>query len=94
MPSDDDGKRVLVDRLWPRGVSKEKAQVDIWLKEAAPSSNLGKWYGHSPERHEEFRNLYEQELLTNKVCIDAVKLLKETSEKENVTLLYVAKDPV
>ncbi len=94
VPSEDDGKRILIDRLWPRGISKEKAQIDIWLKDAAPSTELRKWYGHSPEKHEEFSNLYEKELSTSPVCINAVKLLKKIAEKENLTLLYAAKDEV
>lgn len=91
-PSENDGKRILVDRLWPRGVSKEKAKIDIWLKDAAPSPELRKWYGHKIENHEEFCNLYKLELSTDSVKIDAVKLLREMSQEEDITLLYGAKD--
>ncbi|MBN8762511.1 MAG: hypothetical protein BGP20_10635 [Thiobacillus sp. 63-78] len=61
-PSPDDGKRVLVDRLWPRGLSREKAHVDLWLKELAPSTELRKWFNHEPEKWDEFRRRYLQEL--------------------------------
>lgn len=94
IPSEDDGIRILVDRLWPRGVSKEKAHIHIWLKDAAPSPELRKWYGHSKDKHEEFRNLYEKELSANPSCIDAVNSIKNIAAKEAVTLLYAAKDPV
>ena len=91
-PSVDDGKRVLVDRLWPRGVSKERAKLDLWLKEVAPSSEIRKWYGHKPERHEEFRKMYEYELLTDPICSNAVEALKDMASKDTVTLLYGARD--
>ena len=81
MPSEDDGKRVLIDRLWPRGISKANAQLDMWLKEVAPSTELRTWYSHSPEKQEEFRNLYEQELSLDSIRSDAVKLLKRWQEK-------------
>lgn len=61
-PSSDDGMRVLVDRLWPRGLSREKAHVDLWLKELAPSTELRKWFNHEPEKWDEFRRRYLQEL--------------------------------
>lgn len=93
-PSEEDGKRILVDRLWPRGVSREKAKVDIWLKEIAPSQELRKWYCHIPEKHEEFRNLYELELSNDSVHTNAVELVKNTLSQENITLLYAAKSPV
>jgi len=94
VPSEDDGKRILIDRLWPRGISKANAQLDMWLKEVAPSTELRKWYGHSPEKQEAFRNLYEQELSTDSIRSDAVKLLRRMSEEGNITLLYGAKDTV
>lgn len=94
IPTEEDGKRVLVDRLWPRGISKEKAKVGIWLKGAAPSTELRKWYGHSPEKHEEFSRLYEQELSSKSACIDAVNLLRNIAEDGDLTLLYAAKDTV
>ena len=92
MPSEDDGKRILIDRLWPRGVSKVKAQLDMWLKDVAPSTELRTWYGHSPEKREEFRNLYEQELSVDSIRSDAVKLLRKMEEEGDITLLYAAKD--
>lgn len=93
-PSMDDGKRVLIDRLWPRGISKETAMLDLWLKEVSPSPELRKLYNHKPEKHEEFRQMYEHELLTDPVCRDAVTLLKSMGSRDTVTLLYGAKDPV
>jgi uncharacterized protein YeaO (DUF488 family) len=91
-PSKEDGKRILVDRLWPRGISKEKAKVDMWLKDIAPSTELRKWYGHIPEKHEEFKNLYEQELSTDPVHRDKVNFLEKMSKEEDITLLYGARD--
>lgn len=61
-PQDDDGRRVLVDRLWPRGVSKDRAQLDRWCKEIAPSTELRKWYSHDPDRYQEFTRRYQAEL--------------------------------
>ena len=85
-PAADDGKRVLVDRVWPRGVSKEEAKLDLWLKEIAPSTELRKWFGHVPDRYPEFKKRYLQELSGN----PALQQLKEMSG--TVTLLYGAKD--
>jgi uncharacterized protein YeaO (DUF488 family) len=89
IPDKDDGKRILVDRLWPRGLTKEKASVDIWLKDIAPSTNLRKWFGHDPEKYEEFKSRYFNELLNNK---EQVSLLKNEIKKGTVTLVYGAKD--
>ncbi len=86
----DDGYRVLVDRLWPRGVSKEKAHLDLWLKEIAPSNTLRKWFGHDPEKWEEFKKRYKKELEDKKEFINQLKLLKK--KHKTVTLLYGAKD--
>jgi len=83
-----DGKRILVDRLWPRGLTKEKAKVDLWLKEIAPSSGLRKWFGHDPEKWAEFKKRYRKELQENK---ETVSILKEQL-KGTVTLVYGAKD--
>ena len=83
-----DGKRILVDRLWPRGLTKEKAKVDLWLKEIAPSSGLRKWFGHDPEKWVEFKKRYSKELQENK---ETVSILKEQL-KGTVTLVYGAKD--
>jgi uncharacterized protein YeaO (DUF488 family) len=89
-PADDDGCRVLVDRLWPRGVSKENARLDLWLKEIAPSEPLRKEFGHMKERFEDFRQHYLQELDNN----PAVDMLHELAAAHNrVTLLYGARDP-
>jgi uncharacterized protein YeaO (DUF488 family) len=68
-----DGKRILVDRLWPRGLTKEKAKVDLWLKEIAPSSGLRKWFGHDPEKWDEFKKRYSKELQENKETVSILK---------------------
>jgi len=88
-PQKEDGTRVLVDRLWPRGLSKEHAKVDLWLKEIAPTAELRRWFGHDPARWEEFRKRYTAELKKNP---EPVRLLKETIKKGPVTLVYGAKD--
>lgn len=87
---DDDGYRILVDRLWPRGVSKEKAHIDLWMKEITPSTDLREWYNHDPEKWEEFSELYEKELKSNQSLMDEIKSLEK--EHGKVTLLYGAKD--
>lgn len=87
--SDTDGFRVLVDRLWPRGIKKENAHVDMWAKALAPSTELRKWFGHDPERFEEFARRYEEELSAN---AEAGALLKEIRTHDVVTLLFGAKD--
>lgn len=86
-----DGKRILIDRLWPRGVSKSEAGIDEWPKDLGPSTSLRKWFGHDPEKWEEFKKRYLQELSAP----DKVKLLDNiarTAEHANVTLIYSAKD--
>ncbi|WP_426298006.1 DUF488 domain-containing protein [Arthrobacter sp. R-11] len=89
-PSDDDGCRVLVDRLWPRGVSKERAGLDLWLKEIAPSPPLRTEFAHMQERFADFRKAYLAELEQN----PAVDTLLELARKHSrVTLLYAARDP-
>lgn len=88
-PSDEDGYRVLVDRLWPRGVSKEAAQLDEWLKEITPSPELRKWFDHDPDKFEEFKKRYENELASKD---EPVGKLIDIAENQNVTLLYAAKD--
>ena len=89
-PSSDDGFRILVDRVWPRGMSKEKAKVDLWLKEIAPSDELRKWYHHDLEKWAEFKKKYEAELKSKTELLNKIK----EAEKNNVTvtLLYSAKD--
>lgn len=88
--STDDGFRILVDRLWPRGVSKEKAHLDLWLKEVAPSTTLRKWFGHDPAKWSEFKKKYKEELQDKKEMIDQLKTLEK--QHKAVTLLYGAKD--
>ncbi|WP_205341423.1 DUF488 domain-containing protein [Denitrificimonas caeni] len=88
-PSDEDGRRILVDRLWPRGLTKEKARVDLWLKEIAPSTELRKWFAHDPSKWDEFQKHYLSELKENK---DAIQALKDALKKGRVTLVYGAKD--
>jgi uncharacterized protein YeaO (DUF488 family) len=87
--SDSDGQRVLVDRVWPRGMSKEKAAVTQWLKDIAPSTALRKWFGHDPARWAEFRARYRRELEAQAETLDAVKA---AARKQHTTLLYAAKD--
>jgi uncharacterized protein YeaO (DUF488 family) len=86
--SKDDGFRILIDRLWPRGVSKEKAAIDLWLKEVSPSTELRKWFGHDPEKWEEFRTRYFKELDRAK---DAVDQIRRQAKKGTVTLIYGTK---
>jgi uncharacterized protein YeaO (DUF488 family) len=88
-PSRNDGRRILVDRVWPRGLKKEQAQVDLWLKDIAPSTALRKWFGHDPQKWDEFRKRYRAELQNNR---EALRLLKQELKKGRVTLLYSAKD--
>ena len=87
-PEKDDGTRILVDRLWPRGLTKEKAAVDLWLKDIAPSTALRKWFNHDPGKWQEFIMRYREELKNNK---KQVFILKNELYKE-VTLLYASKD--
>lgn len=88
-PEPDDGYRVLVDRLWPRGVSKEDAAIDRWMKEIAPSNDLRKWFDHDPEKWEEFRHRYTLELDKHE---DGVAFLREKNREGTLTLIYAAKD--
>jgi uncharacterized protein YeaO (DUF488 family) len=88
-PGKEDGVRILVDRLWPRGLTKEKASIDLWLKDIAPSTELRKWFGHDPEKWKEFRKRYRHELKENE---EQVSLLKDQMKKGMVTLVYGAKD--
>ncbi len=85
----DDGFRILVDRLWPRGVSKEAAKLDLWLKEVGPSNELRQWFGHDPVKFDEFARRYRQELKVNP-AYDELKAI--VSQHEKVTLVYSAKD--
>lgn len=88
-PDERDGARILVDRLWPRGLSRERAAVDLWLKDAAPSPELRNWFSHDPARWEQFRERYWEELRHKE---DQVNILKQKCEAGTVTLLYAAKD--
>lgn len=90
-PEKADGFRVLVDRLWPRGLTKEKAAADLWLKDIAPSTELRKWFSHDPDKWPEFRKKYLGELKENK---ESVSILKDNIKKGAVTLLYGARDQV
>ena len=88
-PNEQDGKRVLVDRLWPRGLTKEKADIDLWLKGIAPTTELRKWFNHDAAKWEEFQKRYRNELNNNK---EQVSLLKDQLKKGIVTLVYGARD--
>jgi uncharacterized protein YeaO (DUF488 family) len=88
-PSRDDGSRILVERLWPRGLTKERAAVDLWLKEVAPSLELRKWFGHDPAKWEQFQKRYWKELEEKE---EAVQLLKQKGKQGTVTLVYAARD--
>jgi uncharacterized protein YeaO (DUF488 family) len=89
-PDRDDGWRVLVDRLWPRGMKKEAAHLDAWLKEVAPSNALRKWFGHDPEKWGEFQKKYRVELRKQKELIAELKQMEK--KKGTLTLLFGAKD--
>jgi uncharacterized protein YeaO (DUF488 family) len=89
-PSPDDGLRILVERLWPRGLTRERAAVDFWLKEIAPSPELRKWYSHDPAKWQAFCQRYQDELDVNRA---AVTQLQEILAREpKVTFVYAAKD--
>jgi uncharacterized protein YeaO (DUF488 family) len=88
-PAKDDGYRVLVDRVWPRGLSRERAAVDEWARELAPSTELRKWFGHEAERFDEFRRRYREELKAHRQELDA---LRKRKRKGTVTLLIGARD--
>ncbi len=88
-PSEDDGTRILVDRLWPRGLTKEKARVNLWLKEIAPSTELRKWFAHDPAKWPEFKARYKAELKHNAAQL---AILKQAVTRGPATLLYGAKD--
>ena len=88
-PAPGDGKRILIDRLWPRGLSKAKAEVDVWMKEIAPSTELRRWYGHDAEKWLEFKKRYHAELNGNP---DRVGELMSHVEKQEVTLLFGSRE--
>jgi len=87
-PASTDGMRVLVDRLWPRGLKKTDAKIDLWMKEVAPSTELRRWFGHEPERFTEFKRRYRKELSK-----EAFGELRKLGKAKIVTLLYGARDP-
>lgn len=88
-PDSEDGYRVLVERLWPRGISKERAKLNLWLKDIAPSPELRTWFGHDPAKWEEFRRRYWEELSANPA---AVARVRELIPKGDVTFVYAARD--
>ena len=87
--AEEDGYRILVDRLWPRGLSKERANVDLWLKEIAPSTELRKWFDHDPAKWDEFKTRYKRELDQQS---EAVNQLANLAKQRRVTLVYGAKN--
>lgn len=91
-PADLDGYRILVDRLWPRGISKVNAHLDDWLKAVGPSNDLRKWFGHDPAKYPEFKKRYLTELATNPAYNELKDLVQDKLAKQNVILLYGAKD--
>lgn len=91
-PVDTDGYRLLVDRLWPRGISKVNAQLDDWVKEIGPSTELRKWFNHDPEKYPEFVKKYQAELDANPITPDFIRQVAEQLAKQPVILLFGAKD--
>jgi|SRR5690606_12776742 len=87
-PAKVDGKRILVDRIWPRGIAKEDAEIDLWLKDVAPSTELRRWFAHDPAKWSEFQKKYRAELKGNS-CLSE---LREQCRQGKVTLVYAAKD--
>jgi len=87
--SRDDGKRIYIDRLWPRGMKKEEVKMDEWLKEISPSDTLRKWFGHDPSKYEEFKKRYIKELEPHAEILERIR---KEGKKETVTLLFSAKD--
>jgi uncharacterized protein YeaO (DUF488 family) len=88
-PEPTDGTRILVDRLWPRSLTKERAAIDFWLKEVAPSTELRKWFGHDPKKWRKFRSRYRSELKQHSAPL---QLIKSKAKKGVVTLIYGARD--
>lgn len=87
-PDSNDGQRVLVDRLWPRGLSKDKAKIDVWLRDIAPSTELRQWFGHDPAKWGEFQKRFTAELQTNAAAVDQLRALTN----KPLTIVYGAKD--
>jgi len=90
-PSPTDGYRILVDRLWPRGLSRDHAAFDAWMKEIAPSHELRRWFAHDPAKWAEFQEKYQAELDTE-MSIALIKAIREKVKSQDVTLLFSAKD--
>jgi uncharacterized protein YeaO (DUF488 family) len=88
-PSADDGIRILIDRLWPRGIAKAKAVIDLWAKDIAPSTALRRWFGHDPARWEEFRRRYSEEIDRHRDRLDELRAL---AERGRITLVFAAHD--
>jgi uncharacterized protein YeaO (DUF488 family) len=88
-PGKDDGERILVERLWPRGLTKQGAKIDLWLKDVAPSAELRRWFGHDPDKWDEFRKRYQKELKSKD---DLIRLLKRKAKSGAITLIYSARD--
>ncbi len=88
-PDKDDGLRILVDRLWPRGLTKEKAHVDLWVKEISPTSELRKWFRHDPKKWDEFQERYKTEIRGKD---DLLTMLKRRAREGTITLMYAARD--
>lgn len=89
-----DGYRVLTDRLWPRGIKKEDARLDEWIKEIAPSTELRKWFGHDPEKFEQFQVKYLAEIYSDEIKIKKLEELSTIAKEKKVTLLFAAKDAI
>jgi len=87
--SPDDGRRIYVDRLWPRGMKKEEVKIDEWLKDISPSDGLRKWFGHDPSKYAEFKRRYTKELKEHSEILERIR---KEGRKETVTLLFSAKD--
>ncbi len=88
-PAESDGTRILVDRLWPRGLTKDRAKLDLWLKDIAPSPALRQWFGHDPARFAEFTQRYHAELRKNPLVEDVAAMARDST----VSLIYAARDP-
>lgn len=88
-PAKEDGLRILVERLWPRGLTKQQVKADLCLKDIAPSTELRKWFGHDPAKWEQFRKRYEAELKRNE---DPLKLLRQKAKEGTITLVFAARD--
>jgi uncharacterized protein YeaO (DUF488 family) len=87
--SADDGKRIYIDRLWPRGMKKEEVKIDEWLKDISPSDSLRKWFGHAPSKYAEFKRRYKRELEKHSEMLERIR---KEEKNQTVTLLFSAKD--